>query len=45
MTLRGPQKVSLLMGVNIKEVEYRGNVRAFFPQVQNKLSVIMRHPY
>ena len=31
--------------VRIKRVEFRENVRAFFPQGQSKLSVIMRCPY
>ena len=31
--------------VRIKQVEFRENVRAFFPQGQSKLSVIMRCPY
>ena len=31
--------------VRIKRVEFRKNVRAFFPQGQSKLSVIMRCPY
>ena len=30
--------------VRIKRVEFRENVRAFFPQGQSKLSVIMRCP-
>ena len=29
---------------HIKQVEFRENVRAFFPQGQSKLSVIMRCP-
>ena len=31
--------------VRIKRVEFRENVRAFFPQGQSKLSVIMKCPY
>ena len=31
--------------VRIKRVEFRENVRAFFPQGQSKLSVIMRCRY
>ena len=34
-----------ILGVRIKRVEFRENVRAFFPQGQSKLSVIMRCPY
>ena len=34
-----------ILGVRIKWVEFRENVRAFFPQGQSKLSVIMRCPY
>ena len=33
------------LGVSIKRVEFRENVRAFFPQGQSKLSVLMRCPY
>ena len=32
-------------GVHIKWVEFRENVKAFFPQKQGKLSVIMNCPY
>ena len=35
----------MLWGVSIKQVEFRENVRIFFPQGQRKLSVIMRCPY
>ena len=34
-----------ILGVRIKWVELRENVRAFFAQGQSKLSVIMRCPY
>ena len=33
------------LGVRIKRVEFRENVRAFFPKEQSKLSVIMRCLY
>ena len=36
--------VPLLTGVRTGLVEFRENVRAFFPQGQSKLSVIMRFP-
>ena len=32
-------------GFRIKRVDFRENVRAFFPQRQIKLPVIMRRPY
>ena len=34
-----------LKGVRIKRVEFKENVRAFLPQGQRKLSVIMRRLY
>ena len=34
-----------IKSVHIKRVEFRGNLRAFVPQVQEKLSVITRCPY
>ena len=34
-----------LKGVLIKRVEFKENKRAFLPQGQRKLSVIMRRPY
>ena len=36
--------VPLLTAVRTRPVEFRENVRAFFPQGQSKLSVIMRCP-
>ena len=33
------------MGVRINQVEFRETVRAYFPQGQSKLSVIMRRLY
>ena len=41
----GPQKVSVLTGCCIKRVDFKENARAFFAQVQSKLSVIMRCLY
>ena len=34
-----------ILGVRIKQVEFREKVGTFFPQGQSKLSVIMRCPY
>ena len=34
-----------LKGVRMKRVEFKENVRAFLPQGQRKLSVIMRRLY
>ena len=43
-TLREPEKEYVLTGcLRIKRVEFKENVRAFFPQGQSKLSV--RCPY
>ena len=39
------KQVSVLTGVGIKQVEFRENVRAFCPQGQNKLSIIMMCRY
>ena len=38
----GKKYLSVLTGVRIKRVEFRENVRVFFPQEQSKLSVITR---
>ena len=35
----------LTQGVRIKRIEFRENLRAFFPQGQSKMSVIMRGLY
>ena len=42
---RGHRKCPYQRRVCIKRVEFRENVKAFFPQGQNKLSVTMRCPY
>ena len=34
--------MSVLTGFLVKRVEFRENVRAFFPEGQGKLSVILR---
>ena len=39
------ENVHINGGVRIKRVDFRENVRAFFPQGQSKLSIIMRRPY
>ena len=39
------ERFSIKRGVSIKLVEFKENVRAFFPQGQSKLSVIKRCPY
>ena len=44
-TERAIEGVAVKRGVSIKRVEFRENVRAFFPQVRSKLSVVMRCPY
>ena len=44
-TERAIEGVPVKRGVSIKRVEFRENVRAFFPQVRSKLSVVMRCPY
>ena len=45
MTLGRPQKVFVLTGCPYKGVNFRENLRAFFPQGHCKLFVIMRCPY
>ena len=45
LSRRGNRKCPYQRRVCIKRVEFRENVKAFFPQGQNKLSVIMRCPY
>ena len=44
-TEKAIEGVAVKRGVSIKRVEFRENVRAFFPQVRSKLSVVMRCPY
>ena len=44
-TRRESKQVSVLTGVDIKQVEFRENVRAFIPQGQSKLSIIMMCRY
>ena len=44
-TERAIESVPVKRGVRIKLVEFNENVRAFFPQGQSKLSVIIRCPY
>ena len=44
-TERAIEGVPVKTGVRIKLVQFRKYVRAFFPQGQRKLSVIMRCPY
>ena len=44
-TRRESKQVSVLTGVDIKQVEFRENVRAFCPQGQSKLSIIMMCRY
>ena len=39
------ENVHINGGVRIKRIDFRENVRAFFPQGQSKLSIIMRRPY
>ena len=45
LSRRGHRKCPYQRRVCIKRVEFRENVKAFFPQRQSKLSVIMRCPY
>ena len=39
------ENVHINGGVRIKRIDFRESVRAFFPQGQSKLSIIMRRPY
>ena len=45
LTRRESKQVSVLMGVGIKQVEFRENVKAFCPLGQSKLSIIMMCRY
>ena len=46
MTLRATESVHINgVSMDIKEVEYREDVRAFFPLGQSKMLEIMRHPF